>query len=227
MRVTQRDIKLVRDLALSHVLSRDQLLRLGYFSSVTRANSRLRGLRQIGLVKRIETPFFGQSLFAVGPSAAEIVGARIASILDARAGSPRHLQHSLSVTNVRLELVARGAMGWRFEQQLRANFEWAGQRFEIRPDGLASMPDLLIAVEVDLGHVAPQKFKEKLHGFDAFVASGEALRQWKRDSFHLLTVTTGKRRLKSLQRLTPASPRFEPSFVTFDQLGIPMVGSWS
>lgn len=56
MRFTERDIKLVRDIALSHIVSRDQVIDLGYFDSVTRCNSRLRGLVAADAVRKVSTP---------------------------------------------------------------------------------------------------------------------------------------------------------------------------
>lgn len=227
MRLTLRDHRLIRDMALSHVLSRDQVIALRYFSSVTRANTRLRELRSLGLVRRIETPFFGQALYSVGPKAKEVLGERIGQIVAGRTGSPRFLQHAISVTFVRIALIDRGATAWRFEQQLRSTFEYFGRTYEVRPDGMVIGCSGLIAIEVDLGHVAPTKFKAKLDAYEAFVRCGEAKRQWHHDSFKLLTITTGPLRASRLKRLVPRDCPNEFAFMTFDQLGLPKVGSWS
>ena len=227
MRLTLRDNRLIRDMALSHVLSRDQVIELRYFSSVTRANTRLRELRSLGLVRRIETPFFGQALYSVGPKAKEVLGERIGPIVAGRTGSPRFLKHSISVTDVRIALIDRGGTAWRFEQQLRSSFEYLGRTYEVRPDGMAIGSSGPIALEVDLGHVAPAKFKAKLDAFDAFVRSGEALRQWRHESFKLLTITTGPLRASRLKRLVSRDCPYEFACMTFDQLGLPKVGSWS
>lgn len=225
MRVTERDVRLLRDLSLSHVLSRDQTISLGYFGSVTRANTRLRGLRRLGLLRAIDTPFFGQALHAVLPKAADYVGHRLAPLTAARTGSPRFLQHAICVTNVRIALLAKGASGWRFEQQLRTTFSYGGREFEARPDGMALVGNAPVAVEVDLGHVAPSKFLAKLKSYEAFATSREC-RRWGSESFSLLVVTTGKLRAARLSRLlVPAgfSLRCEPH----DKLGVPFPGAWS
>lgn len=227
MRITERDVQLVKDMALSHVLSRDQILSLKYFSSVTRANTRIRELRSLQLIRRIETPFFGQSLYSVGIRASDVVGKRIAPIIAARSASPRFLQHALMLTNARIRLMDKGARSWRFEQQLRAAFRFGGKDYEIRPDGLAATPAGLVAVEVDMGHVAPPKFKEKLITFDAFVASGECERQWHSETFTLLVLTPGRARAQSLARLKPQNCRFTLFSQTFDQFGLKPVGGWS
>jgi hypothetical protein len=227
MRLTERDIRLLKDMALSHVLSRDQIVALRYFGSVTRVNTRVRGLRKLGLVRRIETPFFAQSLYSVSVKAADIVGERIAPLIGPRGESPRFLQHALSVTNVRLALLQKGAEHWRFEQQLRASFSFAGREFQVRPDGMAIVAGKLVAVEVDLGHVAPAKFREKLRAFDLFVTSGECSRQWNSPTFKLLAITTGKARAASLRRLASSHSTFPFECFTFDECGIARIGGWS
>ena len=227
MRLTPRDVQLVKDIGLSYVMSRDQIVSLGYFSSVTRANTRMRALRALGLLRRIETPFFAQSLFVAGPRSVDIVGERIASILAGRTSSPRFIQHALCVNNVRLALLEKGATAWRFEQQLSSSFRFAGREYQVRPDGLTVSDAGLVAVEVDLGHVAPSKFREKLLGFDAFAASGECARHWHAPTFKVLTVTTGKLRAKRLICCVPQDSRFTFECLTFDQLSVPFIGHWS
>lgn len=227
MRLTERDVRLLRDLALSHVLSRDQVIDLGYYGSITRANTRLRELCDLGLASRIATPFFAQSLYVATRKAGQVVGERIANLIAGRAQSPRFLQHALVLTNVRIELVKRGATAWRFEQQIRVPFTYGGREYQVRPDGMAVMPDSLLLVEADLGHVAPAKFKEKLMALDAFVASGECQRLWKQERPSLLTLTTGRLRAAHLRRLAPAQPMFEYACQTFSECGVKSVGGWS
>lgn len=227
IRLTERDVRLLRDLSLSHVLSRDQAIALGYFGSVTRANARLRGLREIGLVRAIGTPFFSQSLYAVLPRASDVVGDRLADLTAARTGSPRFLQHALCVTNVRIAMLAKGATAWRFEQQIRRSFTYAGREWDLRPDGLALTPSGPVAVEADLGHVAPAKFREKLRAYEAFARSGECARRWGQESFTLLVVTSGRLRAARLSRLLPDQPGFAFACKPHDKLGVPFAGAWS
>lgn len=226
MRITERDIKLVKDIALSHVVSRDQVIDLGYFSSITRANTRLRELSSLSLIKRLETPFFGQSLYAVGRKGSNVVGVRISAIIEKRLASPRFVQHALNVTNVRIALKKRGASEWRFEQQASLSFKY-DQTYEIRPDGVVLTDKLPILIETDLGHVTPSKFLAKLKAYRAFVQSGTCQKVYKCPSFRLLTVTTGPDRSRHLSSLLPPDPGFEYLVQTFDELGIPRVTGWS
>ncbi len=222
MRRTPRDVQLIKDVALSHLLSRDQIVSL-YFGSITRANFRLRQLCAERFLKRLTTPFYGQSLYMAGSAASDVVGERIAPLLSNRLESPRFVRHALSVTETRLALTARGATGWRFEQQI---WRTVGNH-AIRPDGLALTSSTPIFTEIDLGHVAPQKFKEKLFGYSE-LTKGDCCRDlYGFATFRLLVVTTGSRRSRQLRSLLPDSARFEYLVQTFDELGIQQIGAWS
>ena len=226
MRVTDRDVQLVRDIALSHVLSRDQVLDLGYFGSLTRVNTRLRSLRDLNLIQRLDTPFFQQSLYAAGTRASDVVSERLGCILAGRSASPRFIRHALMVTNTRIVLARKGAE-WRFEQQALASFRFRGREYTVRPDGLAKTRAGVLAVEVDLGHVSPSKFAEKLLGYDAFLASKQCLPAWQTDSFSLLTLTTGTSRAQKLRSLMPRESALSMHCQTFEQFGLYLIGGWS
>jgi hypothetical protein len=226
VRLTSRDIRLIKDVALSQLLSRDQIIRLGYFTSVTRANTRLRSLRAEGYLSLLTTPYFWQFLYAPGKRATTVVGERISALLADRAKTPRFIQHSLAVTDVRIALARLGATDWRFEAQSRHPFLQGSSIIEIRPDGLVHWPGQT-AIEVDMGHVDPKKFSEKLRAYAVFVASGELQRVWGADSLTLLTVTTGNLRKSRLLRLVAGNASFGIRFETFEELGISRVGGWS
>jgi hypothetical protein len=213
---------------MSHALTRTQVIQLNYFKTVTRANRRLKQLRDAGLVKRLDTPFFSQGMYSVTHASSDILGENVGALVAGRTGSPRFIQHALSTTNLRIRLLQRGATSWKFEQQLRRTFFFAGTRYEVRPDGLAVIDKAkLIAVEVDLGHVAPAKFEEKLQTYQAFVVSGKCKELWEVPSFRLLTLSPGKTRSSRLAALTPAKCAFEHFTTTFEEFGVPSVGAWS
>ena len=225
MRLTRRDVRLVGDIALSHVMSRDQILALGYFGSVTRANTRLRALGELSLICRLEPPFFGQGLYVAGSSASEIVAGRIARLVGGRAPSPRFIQHALSVTNVRLAFGRKGPGEWRFEQQLWRKLDGPNP-MEVRPDGLF-MATTPIFVEADMGHVAPSKFKEKLSSYRILAHSGQCHSLYGFAQFRVLTVTTGNLRARHLRRLLPPDPGFDLMVQTFEEVGVAPISAWS
>jgi len=222
MRLTDRDIRLIRDLALSHVMSRDQIIRL-YFGSVTRCNFRMRELVAAKFVTALRTPFHTQMLYASGPLAVEIVGENIAPLLVNRAESPRFVRHALTLGELRLYLLAKGAKAWRFEQQLWRQVDG----HTLKPDGLAITSTLPAFIECDLGHVAPSKFKEKLNIYRALAHGGRCAACYGFDHFRLIIATTGPRRAARLRSLIPADAGYECMVQCFSELGIAVVGGWS
>lgn len=225
MNITERDIRVIKDIALSHVLSRDQLLRLGYFSSVSRCNRRMAWLASEGFVNVLTTPFFSQHLYAHGPKCRNVVGERISALLSGRSSSPRYLRHSLAVNEVRIALTEKMSGTWKFEQQLWQDFSWGGTLHQVRPDGLVKVEASVTFVEVDLGHVAPTKFAKKLRSYHTFQLSGIFEASYECSQFSLITVTTTQERKHRLARLAPNS--FECVFKTFEDLGIAAPGGWS
>lgn len=222
MRLTCRDHELLRDMAFSHALSRDQMIALGYFQSITRVNTRIRQLAGIGLVRRLDTPFFSQSLYGVAPKAAELLDARLSRLIAARDASPRFLRHALTATDVRIALTRRSNAAWRFEQQLWRKVD----EYEVRPDGLleAAIP---VFIEIDLGHVSLPKFKSKLLGYRALALSGQCASLYGFSDFRLLAVTTGRLRSRHLSRQMPADPGFEFLVQTYAELGLAPTNPWS
>ncbi len=224
--LTERDIRLVRDIALSHLLSRDQVLRLGYFGSVTRCNTRLRELAAESYIRKLTTSFQSQGLYTVGRKARSIVGDRIAQIIDRRLPTPRFVQHALAVTDLRLALLEKFGGEWRFEQQSRVRF-LHGHLYEIRPDGVLLTQNLPILVEADQGHVCQGKFSAKLASYKAFVDSRQCERIYGTPTFRLLTQTTSRTRAHNLRKLLPLQAGFEFLVLTNEELGTPVIQSWS
>jgi len=222
MKLTIRDKALIDDLALSHVLSRDQLLELGYFGSITRVNTRLRELAREGFIVPLETPFISQRLYGCGKRASDIVSARVSRLISARSVSPRFLQHALAITNVRIALQKRGMAEWWSEQELWRKLGG----IEVRPDGLARA-QIPIFIEVDMGHVSPAKFQSKLLAYAALATSGECKSLYEFSNFRVLTVTTGPLRANRLRRLLIPDSGFSHLVQTFEEVGAVKVSSWS
>lgn len=227
VRVTKRDIRLIRDIALSSVLSRDQIIALGYFGSVPRANDRLRLLREAGLIDILSLPYESQRVYYALRGACPLVGERVSSVIRSRRGSPQFVRHALMTTEIRLALLRQGYGEWRFEPQLRSVFLWAGRRFEVRPDGMVRTPPGLLCIETDLGHVDSIKFRAKLLAFDSFASSGALERTWQAKNLVVETVTVSERRKLGLEGLSPKNSPVEFRFTTFDELGIRMLDGWS
>lgn len=225
MRLTERDLKVIKDIALSHTLSRDSLIRLGYFSSISRCNRRMADLCLAEFVAVHSTPFHGQHLYVAGRRASSVVGDRIAALLSGRQPTPRYLQHSMAVTETRLVLTAQLGGVWRFEQQVWDDVTWGGLQHQVRPDGVLLKPESVTFVEVDLGHVSPARFGQKLGGYRAYLVSGRFSEVYGAPTFALCVVTTTARRVRALREVSSAS--FATNVQTFESLGIRLVGGWS
>lgn len=222
MRIVARDIKLLRDLALSHLLSRDQIIQLGYYGSITRLNFRIKKLIEVGYIQRLNTPLFSQSLYAATKKASEIIGENVAPLLESRIGSPRYLQHALTLSSTRIALIGKTGGDWRFEQQLWRKVDG----HEIRPDGLllASSPTF---VEVDMGHMGSSRFRAKLAAYQALALSGSCQSLYGFKDFRLLAVTTGSLRARHLRQLCPSNPGFEYRVQTFAEIGVAPISPFS
>ncbi|MBS1714908.1 MAG: replication-relaxation family protein [Armatimonadetes bacterium] len=225
MRITERDVRLLRDVALSHVLSRDQLVKLGYFKSVSRCNRTMSRLSKSGLVRPLLTPFHGQRLYSATIEAAEIVGARIAQLLTNRPASPRFLLHALSVTEVRISVLAKGGEAWRFEAQLWHSFAFHGKTYEVRPDGMAVIEGHPTLIEVDLGHSSSTKFSRKLLAYRNYELCGAFERAYNASKLRVLTFTTSERRKRHFAALAQADERFR--CLTFCESGVAVPEVWS
>lgn len=221
-RLTQRDLQVLEDVAKSHALLRGHLLKLGYFTSVTRLNTRMRELVGLGLARRLETPFFNESLYTVSPKGGELLSPELAGLIKARPASPKFLRHCLAVTDIRIALTKRSGGKWLFEHALWRIVDG----HQVRPDGAIAARELVF-VEVDMGNVALPKFKQKLLGYQALAHSGQCQRLYGHRDFRLLVVTPGKRRASHLSRLLPSDPGFGYLVETFESLGVALTPSWS
>lgn len=218
MKLTARDLELIRDVALSHVLSRDQVIRIGYFTSISRANRRLTALTEEGYLRIYDSPFAGQRLYWIGRQSLPYLSVDVQKLVGGRVGSPRFLRHSLAVTEVRLALLAQGATAWRYESELWRKFKVQGVNYEVRPDGSVRNGQISTFIEVDMGNVSQSKFEAKIDAYKA-IQKGSSVK------FNLLIVAPTKARLNTLLKGEVEAPGISAS--TFDELGITLPGAWS
>jgi hypothetical protein len=218
LKLTARDLELLHDIALSHVLSRDQVIRIGYFTSISRANRRLTALTEEGYLRIYDSPFVGQRIYWIGRQAIPYLSVDVQKLVGGRVGSPRFLRHSLAVTEVRIALLERGATGWRYESELWRRFEVQGISYEVRPDGSVRNGQISTFIEVDMGNVSPSKFGAKI---DAY----KAIQRGSNVKFNLLIVAPTKARLNTL--LKGDAKALDILNSTFDELGIKLPGAWS
>ena len=201
MELTSRDSALLEDLALHQVMTRDQIIALGYFTSIPRANARLKHLLDAKLLSRIAIhPLVTarQSMYVVTKRARPLLDPRIAAMVGARSFTVKHIDHCLMVVAVRILFGKAGAAGWHSEPQVRHRYTLkrggVAKTEDVRPDGLVSIDGRRIFIEVDRGNVALARIREKLASFDTYVSSGMFAATYPGGVPALLIVTTGARR---------------------------------
>lgn len=205
MRITERDLKLLHEIAMHSVLSRDQVIALGFFKSVPRANARLGGLYRVGLLGRAQlepTLAFVQSLYYVRKAAIEFLDERVANLVAARKLCPTFIQHALMVVNVRLVLERCGGADWLHECQIRHRYKVnSGQEEDFRPDGMMTFGHTMLFIEADRGNASLKRIKGKLETYENYVDHGLFQQTYGASSLALLFVTTGYRRSRSVYEI--------------------------
>ncbi len=214
MRITERDRRLLADIALQQAMTREQIVRLGYFASLKRANARLLELRKAKLLRLVHlspTMETRRHIYAVASGAAPYLDERVASLLRSRSSRPRHLEHSLAALNVRIELARLGADRWLAEPQVRHRYHLTqGARRQVgdfRPDGLAFFGKIALFVEVDQGQVSLPRLKQKLKTYREYARCGAFASTYGEMAPRLLIVTTGALRKRHISAiLSVAAP---------------------
>ena len=226
MRLTGRDVRLVRDVALSGYLTRAQSVKLGYFGSTTRANARLLTLVRAGFLVRHEAPYLRAHLYRAGPCAGDVLGEKVARAVASASRAPSFVRHALSVTEVRIALAGRGFM-WRFEPQVTVAFRHAGRDLEVRPDGAGLAPGRVVLVEADMGNASLPRVAKKLDAYRAFAESGALRRSFGEAKAEILIATVGARRAASLAGIARPLTAIRARVGRFEDLGVVVPGYWA
>ena len=239
----ERDKRLLVDLFASRVMSRDQIIETGYFSSVPRANNRLAMLVRQGFVSRYlhETRGAGsQALYRAGRKAKSIVAGGLGyesetvSVQLGQGEAPMHLEHTLGLVDLRV-LFEAGA-----KECLLKEFTWLPealchheylvsfghnqwQRRDVRPDAVAMWQGddgkRVTFIELDLGHVSSKKYAGKVASYRQYQSDGAFEAVYEASSFTVLTITTGSLRLKHLKKLCHGNSFHFTTFSKLKQLG--------
>ncbi len=225
MRLEERDEQILSDLFLHRLMSRGQIER-SYFSSTVRCNARLRQLFDCHFVSRYYPPYapFGaQAIYSVGKAALPIVARRLEMELPEvaryhrRTQTPTFIEHTLAVVEVWLAF--REAIekqdgveleSWLAEMQCRHEWEirtsggkWLKEAF--KPDGFVRLQTSdgyhPFFTEVDLGHTSSRQFGGKLMTHQRYLESGLFQEAYGGSSFRTLVLTAGGRRLNHLRAL--------------------------
>ncbi len=230
----ERDKTLLADLFLQRLMSRDQIIELGYFGSVPRCNNRLKKLVDHGFIRRHEFSSWGsgsQSLYGPGQAATQIIASKLGLDISDVIGQTRRdvppmlLAHTLGLVDLRIRF-DRDAMRYRLDEfewlpEARCRHEYsvkqassAWQRHIVKPDAFTRWmiggKVTCFFVELDLGHVSQGAFTKKVEAYQRYLGLGAFGQVYESSQFDVLVVTTGERRLAHLKSVTGRcqQPRF-------------------
>ncbi len=230
-RITQRDREIIADVALYGTASRSQLMELGHFSSISRANRRLRLLCEAKYLRRtfIATgPHQNETIYILGPAGAAIAAEECNLDLKelkrqaSRTPQRMYLEHHLLVLSVRLQ--AREPWGnarladFLAEPECRHDYEVVADtrrtRRLIKPDSVAIFDldgkQFPVFIEVDRGHVSLPQMSGAFERYGRYWTDGAFANAYDADSeipFTVAVITTaGPRRISHLRQLTKSVP---------------------
>ncbi len=207
----QRDIDLLRELAVMRVADRELVRTAARFTSTTRVNTRLLALTRAGLLRRFFLGSGGgrKAIYALSQKGAKLIhvpcrGPRRRQ--DETLVADLSIQHQLTVNSVycNLKFGMIPVADVQFVNWVAFN-EPLTNALKLIPDGYVEfkMPTGIDAsfVEVDLGHEVLSVWKEKARQYLQLAVSGEYTRLFRNARFRVLVLTNSERRMHSLRNL--------------------------
>jgi hypothetical protein len=208
-----RDVQLLRELAVTRVIDREQAKIVAGFSSTTRANARLLALTQAGFLRRF---FWGEvggarkALYALSPRGAAVVGVPDRGPRRSRdqvLAADSFSMHQLRVNDLYCILkyrpLPKGATFIRW-----ISFHEPLEGTTLIPDGYAEIEIpgkvLTLFFEVDLGTENRAIWQRKVQQYLSYAASGSFAPRFGREQFRTLVVVNSESRLTSLRIATAA-----------------------
>jgi hypothetical protein len=236
MVLQERDMQLLRELAVMRLVDREQAKVVGSFGCTSRVNRRLLALTKEGFLKRFFLATTGggrRAIYCLSP-----LGAKTAQV---PCRSPRRRNeevvtvdffvfHQLGVNGIYCALKHQPIpiVGAKFVRWVDFH-EPIGPRESLIPDGYAeiSAPTKTVAtfVEFDLGHESLSVWKAKMHRYYRYAVSGDFELVFNQPQFRVLVVTNSERRLENLRKTAFAVTDKIFWFTTVDS--IQKQGLWS
>ena len=234
--VQERDRHILRELAVTRVIDREQAKRLAGFRSIPCVNARLLALSRAGLLRRFFLGTVGgarKALYALSPDGAKLVGVPYRGPRRKREETliaDFSVFHQLRINEVYC-LVKYGSIPIHGSRFIR----WVAFHDAVEP-GLALIPDgyfeigtsartLAAFVEVDLGHESRKVWTRKVQTYLRHAISGAFKERFGQAQFRTVVVTDSERRLASLRGATAALTEKIFWFTTFDRIA--RDGFWS
>ena len=196
--LTERDKAVLREMDRLGAVTREQLMRLRFFSSKTRANERLRKLTVAGYLTARRQP-----LSVGGPRLVYLPGRLMTEGRDTRArltkASDLFLSHQLGLGDIRLAFEQHTALSsWVPEKDL------ADLSLGLIPDAYVEYAVASLTycafVEYDRGTETLGRFGRKVQRYSDLAYSGRFERAFRRRFFRVLVVTDSDGRLRTLSQ---------------------------
>lgn len=234
--IQDRDLRLLREIAVLRIVDREQVKRIAGFRSTRRTNSRLLTLARGGLLRRffLGTEGGGQkALYALSKAGARLVDAPLRGLRRTQNEvlvADFSVMHQLAVNELHcaVRFGPVPASDVQFGKWVSFN-EWLEPGTRLIPDGyfeMASGEKILAAfVEVDLGHESLSVWKEKVARYLRYAVSGEFAKRFGQSQFRVLVVANSERRMQSLRAATRSLTEKVFWFSTFE--AVIRGGFWS
>lgn len=213
---TERDRAIVREIARFGVMSRDQLMRLKFFRSKTRANERLKRLVGEGYLAARRQP-----LSVGGPRFVYLPGRLLDDGRDIRRRfadvSDLFLAHQLGLVDIRLAFEQHATLArWLAEKDL------ASLSLGLVPDAYLEYEVQALTfcafVEYDRGTEALGRVERKVRAYLALAHTGQFERAFTRKFFRVLMVADTAGRLATLSQTTTRLTERVFRFTTLNDL---------
>lgn len=220
---TDRDKQILEQMFRFRLLSRDQIMALAPFNSLTRANTRLAKLVRAKLLGRKHTPVIpgrggAQSLYHLAPGSTAILsadpGTIIAQSRQASRWDLRQIEHVITSNQVLVDFLSAinrlpetQLVSFRTEPELRRAF----LEQPLVPDGWFTWTEqgkrFNCFIEVDLAHEGLTQWRKKILDYLTYAESGLHQEMFSFRSFRVLVVAEGSRRLENLRKSSEHADR--------------------
>jgi len=221
-----RDLRLLRELAVMRVIDREQAKVVAGFGSTTRANARLHALTEAKFLRRFYWGTVGgarKAIYSLAPRGAEAAGVphrRPRRGQDQVLAMDSFTAHQLEVNEIYCTLKHRP-----LPEGVRL-IRWLGFFDSIcpalTPDGYAEIAtgDTVLAffIELDRGTESREVWRAKVQTYFAYAASGNFARTFGQAQFKTLVVVPSESRLKSLRSVTAGLTDKIFRFTTTDRI---------
>jgi Replication-relaxation len=221
--LTERDRHLIGLVSRFRLLSRDQLMALAPFRSLTRANTRLASLVRAGLLSRKVLPIYpgkgsAQSLYYLGTQSVNATDALShaprAQVRQIARWDLRQVEHVLAANQVLVDfltavqaVVPAVPTSFRSDPELRQIFADSA----LVPDGWFAWTEVgrrfNCFVEVDLHHEGLREWRSKVLRYLEYAESGLHQDRFGFNAFRVCVIARTSKRLASLRQIAEAAGR--------------------